>query len=312
MLYLIAARGLVGVDSAIYVQQFDAIRYGGLFAAGFEPGFSLLIYLLTFIYPDSFEILILLGVTAALILLVSAFWLEREPVLFLTLVVPFFLFDMTMNGLRYGLAFAVITLGTAAWSKGWRWLFLICLVIAATLQISSVALAAGTWMLAEARIKTFAAIGAIGISVLALFGDYLGDKAAQNADLVTLGGFSGVLPLVITLVCLVAVASDKNVWRDFRLPIVGLGLLQLASFAVSRYYYAGLRLQSLVVFMTYLVLALLLNQKGYRLLGNKLALAGLFVVMVLSSGLRLKNFSDEEGFGVSPFAPYYFARELAA
>lgn len=312
MFYLIARRGLVGVDSAFYVQQFDTIRYSGLFAAGFEPGFALLIYILTFFFADSFQILILLGCTAAIVLLIGALWLEREPVLFLTIVLPFFLFDMTMNGLRYGLAFAIITLGTAAWCNGRRWLFFVSLALAASIQISSIILAVGTWILVEARFRTFVGTLIVGITIVYFFGDYLGEKAAQNADLVALGGFSGVVPFLITTVILASAALNPSIWRELRLPIIGLATLQIAAFWTARYYYAGLRLQSIVIFMSYLVLAFSISRHGLKLRDSRIAVVGLMAALLLSTALRLKNFSDEEGFGISPFAPYFYATELAA
>lgn len=309
MFYLIAARGLVGVDSAFYLQQFDAIRYRGVLSGGFEPGFSFLVYLLTFYFPDSFDILILLGCVAAILLLVAGLKLERRPLLFLSLVVPFFLFDMTMNGLRYGLAFAIVALGAVALINGRNARFLACLVVASLIQVSSIALAVGAWALIEARLKIFTAITAIAALVIFIFGDYLFDKAAQNADLGAAGGFAGVLPLVITMATLIAVLSDRQVSKDLLFPSLAIAFLQIASFIFSRYYYAGLRLQSIVVFMMYLVIAVLLKRKNHSIVSTRVSVF-LIGVAALSSGLRIKNFYDESSVGISPFVPYYFATEV--
>src|SRR3546814_7415320 len=61
MFLLIMERGLVRTDSAVYVQEFDVIRYRGLLASAFEPGFTLLIEVLNWFLSDPFQILILLG-----------------------------------------------------------------------------------------------------------------------------------------------------------------------------------------------------------------------------------------------------------
>lgn len=313
MMYLITARGLVGVDSAFYVQQFDVIRYQGFLAGGFEPGFAIIVEVLTYVFADSFDILVILGSVAALLILAAALMLEREPVLFLSLVLPFFLFDMTMNGLRYGLAFSIIAFGAAALIAGRRWLFLACVVGAATIQITSVLLAVGVWTLVEVRPRTFLAIALLGAGMLYQFGGYLGDKAAQNADLAAAGGLSGVVPLLVTFLMLVAIGlASGDRWRSVAVPVLGLGLLQLTAFGVSRVYYAGLRVQSIVVFMSYLVFAILVSRNHIDLRRNKLVAAILIFVCIVSSALRLKNFNDEQGVGLSPFAPYYYASDVIA
>lgn len=313
MFYLIAARGLVGVDSAFYVQQFDVIRYQGFLGGGFEPGFSVIVDLLTHVFPDSFEILILFGCVAAISILIAALILEREPVLFLSLVLPFFLFDMTMNGVRYGLAFSIVALGVAALNAGRRWLFVLCVVAAATIQISSVLLAVGVWVLVEIRPRTFVVIALLGAGLLYRFGGYIGEKAAQNADLAAAGGFSGVLPLLISFIILAAIvlASGER-WRQITIPVAGLAMLQISAFGFSRFYYAGLRIQSIIVFMTYLVFVILIYRKQVNIHRNKSIIALLFVACIASSLLRLKNFNDEQSIGLSPFAPYYFASDVIA
>lgn len=313
MFYLIAARGLVGVDSAFYVQQFDVIRYQGFLGGGFEPGFSILIEMMTYFFVDSFDILIVLGCAAAILILLAALILEREPILFLSLTLPFFLFDMTMNGVRYGLAFAIVALGVAALLAGRRWLFALCVVGAATVQISSVLLAVGVWALIEARPRTFLAITFLGAGLFYNFGGYLSDKAAQNADLAAAGGFSGVLPLLITFAMLLSIglASGER-WREIVIPVTGLAFFQVAAFGFSRFYYAGLRIQSLIVFMTYLVFVILLARRQVNLRNNKVVLVIMVATCIASSLLRLKNFNDEQSIGLSPFAPYYFASDVIA
>lgn len=313
MFYLIAARGLVGVDSAFYVQQFDVIRYQGFLGGGFEPGFGVLVEMMTYVFGDSFDILIILGCAAAFLILIAALLLEREPIVFLALTLPFFLFDMTMNGVRYGLAFAIVALGSVALITGRRWLFLLCILGAATIQISSVLLAVGVWTLTEARPRTFVAIAVLGTALLYQFGGYLGDKVAQNADLAAAGGLSGVLPLGITIIVLLAmVLASGPRWREIVVPVTGLAVLQLTAFGFSRFYYAGLRIQSIVVFMMYLVFAIQIARSETALRHNKAVLALLMLACIASSLLRLKNFSDEQAVGLSPFAPYYFASDVIA
>lgn len=311
MLVLISGRGLVGVDSAFYVQQFDAIRYAGLFAGGFEPGFALLVYLLTSLISDSLYILVLLGTVTAILMVVAAFLLERAPIIFLMLIMPYFMFDMTMNGLRYGMAFSLVALGFALRKRS-EMLFLTCIGLAATIQVSSLALAAGAWALLEARFKTLVGVAIIGGMSYYFFGGYLSDKISVNADLAALGGYSGLVPLVIALLTLAAAATNRDYLAEMRLPLLALLTIQLVAFGMARYFYAGLRVQSLLIFMTYIVLTVSFARGNYKIETTRPAMVLMLLVAILSTGLRLKNFRDEAGFGLSPFAPYYFANELVA
>src|SRR3546814_16184970 len=68
MFLLIMERGLVGTDSAVYVQEFDVIRYRGLLASAFAPGFTLLLEVLNCFLSATFPIFILLGVTPTIIM----------------------------------------------------------------------------------------------------------------------------------------------------------------------------------------------------------------------------------------------------
>src|SRR3546814_8537397 len=86
MFLLIMERGLVRTDSAVYVQEFDVIRYRGLLASAFEPGFTLLIEVLNWFLSDPFQILILLGATTAIIMFLAGLMLERSPLLMMTIV----------------------------------------------------------------------------------------------------------------------------------------------------------------------------------------------------------------------------------
>lgn len=309
MFLLIAGRGMVGTDSANYVQGFDMIRYQGVLAAGYEPGFSLLVEVLTFAFRDSFDILIVLGSATAIIMLCAALLLERSPLLFMTIVLPYFLLDMSINGLRYGLAFAIVALGAAGYARGRRVLFIVCCIVAASVQVSSALLAVCLWALLEARIKTFFG-AAIGLAVTTLiFGSYLENKISQNADISGLGGFSGIAPLLATILLVAALTQSNPRAISIRLPVIAIIIMQVGSFAISRYYYAGLRLQSLFLFLLYLYAAITLINSKVESNKRFIFVVSLAATLVLSSASRISNFSIDTD-GLSPFNPYYFQREL--
>ncbi|MDF2496161.1 EpsG family protein [Sphingomonas sp.] len=312
MFVLIALRGIVGTDSAVYIQSFDIIRYQGFLASSFEPGFTVLVEILSWFFRDSFDILIVLGCAVALIMLAAGLLLERIPLLFMAIVLPYYLLDMTMNGLRYGLAFAIVALGAAALARGWLKAFVACGIIAASIQISSVLLAASLWALMEARIRTFLAAGFGLIVAFVLFGDYVGDKVSQNSDISGIGGISGVAPLLATVLVIAALRVSQNN-RDIisNIALLSIFIMQLASFLIARQYYAGLRLQGLFLFLLYLSLATANKKNSRSFVIDRSFMAFVFAAAVILSLSRLKNFHDDVD-NLAPFNPYYFSNELSA
>jgi hypothetical protein len=309
MFVLIAGRGMVGTDSAVYVQSFDIIRYQGMLASSFEPGFTLLVEVLNWFFRDSFDVLVVLGSATALIMLCAGLLLERSPLLFLTIVMPFFLIDMTINGLRYGLAFAIVALGAAAFARGNLKAFIACGIIAASVQVSSVLLAVGLWALMEARFKTFIGAAVGMVAVLVVFGSYLEDKVSQNTDISGLGGLSGIIPLVATIAVVVGLRYSDRPIITSKFPVFAILGMQLASFGLARFYYAGLRFQTLFLFLLYLLVAVSTRRSLVQLSGKRLLTGSLLSILVLCSVSRLSNFRDDTG-GFSPFNPFYFQREL--
>ena len=309
MFVLIAGRGMVGTDSANYVQSFDIIRYQGMLASNFEPGFTLLVEVLNWAFRDSLDVLIVLGSATAIIMLSAGLLLERSPLLFLTIIMPFFLIDMSINGLRYGLAFAIVALGAAAFARGSLRVFILCGVIATSIQISSVLLVVGLWALMEVRIKTFIGVALGMAAILIVFGSYLEDKISQNTDAVGLGGLSGIVPLVATVGVVVAIRySDRPIIAS-KFPLFAILGMQLASFGLARFYYAGLRFQTLFVFLLYLFVAMSVRRSAVQLSGQRLLTGSLLATLLLCSVSRLSNFRDDTS-GFSPFNPFYFQSEL--
>lgn len=311
MFALISLRGIVGTDSAIYIQAFDTIRYQGVIASSFEPGFTLLVAVLSWFFRDPLDILIVLGSATALIMLTAGLLLERVPLLFMAIVLPYYLLDMTMNGLRYGLAFAIVALGAAALARRSIKAFIACCIVAASIQISSVLLAASLWLLMEARIRTFFAVGFGMIVAFVFFGDYVGDKLSGNANISGIGGVSGLSPLIGTILIIASVRITNDNKNDFSfISLASILILQLASFIIARQFYAGLRFQALFFFLLYLVIVTTQKRKGKDFTAGKAPLLLLISATAILSASRIKNLDDDVG-GLSPYNPYYFASELS-
>lgn len=312
MLFFIAFRGLVGVDSFNYLRIFDIIREQGIWDAGVEPGFALLVeWQARWFFEDRFDILATLGVTAALLVFSGGLLLEgRAPLLLLSLVLPFFLFDMTMNGVRYGLAFGISSIALAFLIRKRPLVFLAIGVVAVSIQVTSVVLLAGVWALLESRFRTFIVTAVAGAGVSVLFGDHIVGRVSENVDLRIVSASSGLAPLIMSTIVLVALAAHPAFRKSSAWQLGMLFALQLASFVMSRYFYAGLRFQTLVLFMIYVYGAAKARSMELQLVRSQATVLLLVLTAFAGTTLRLRNFWDDRGIGASPFAPYYFRWEV--
>jgi hypothetical protein len=306
MAIMIVCRGLVGVDTAFYVFLIDTIRAQGWLSVAIEPGFTISTDILSRVVYDSRTLLAIYGGVAAIIVVGVGLKLERNPVFLCALILPYFLFDMTMNGIRYGLAFALVSLATVFLLAGRRLIFVALCVVAVSIQITSVLLAVGIWTLVERRIRTFLVVFVLVSLLSVYFGAYVLEKASSNADLLPPSSLSGIVPLALTFAMLSIFSMTGEPFVRNKLPVGMLIGAALGAFLMSRVYYAGLRIQALILYLTYIYCVSILYQfrESIRWATNgKLLIVAL---AILSSAARLKNFSDDRGFGVSPFAPYYF------
>jgi hypothetical protein len=312
MLFFIATRGLVGVDSSNYLRIFEIIRTQGLWDAGVEPGFALLVdRMASWFFHDPFDILVALGIIVAILVMIGGFLLEgKQPLLLLGMVLPFFMFDMTMNGVRYGMAFALTSIAIAYLVRKRPFVFLGIGVAAVSIQVTSLILLAAVWALLEARVRTFIATALAGVVVSFLFGEHISGRVSENVDLQITSALSGLAPLIISTIALAALAAHPDFRRSSLWQLGLLFLLQLGGFVMARYFYAGLRFQILILFMIYLYGAARTRALGISLLKSQPTVLLIILVAMAGAFLRLRNFSEDWGVGGSPFAPYYFRWEI--
>jgi EpsG family len=309
MLFLILARGMVGVDTATYVQGVDMIRESGTLIFMFEPLFELLVLFLSRLIENSHTVVILIGLLTIMTLLLSANRLEfKRPVLFSLMVVPYFLLEMTMNGLRYGLAFSILVVAAIYITQRRQLVFVALASVAAMIQVTSIFLSAGLWLLLEGRLRTF--IFVIVLSGLAFLGfdDYLMGKINAQSDLQSESFFAGAAPLMMNALSLWGFWKNRQMRQEAAPQIMLLLGFCIFSFFLAKFYYAGLRMQMLCLFLTYLFFATLSRQKSI-VWGRKTVLF-LLAAAILGTGFRLKNFYDYADLDESPFAPYHFSWEM--
>lgn len=301
-LLLILLKGKVGVDTAMYLQSIDLIKDVGSYTFAFEPLFEFMVLVVGSFFDSNYVVLAVFSLVTVFSLVIGGVRLERVPYLLGFIVVPYFLFDMTMNGVRYGVAFSLVTLGTSFLCEGRRKLFVLFAVSAAAIQLTSIVLAAAVWMLLEVRLRTLALVFIGAIAAYFLFADYISLKAEANSELSAESPGSGLAPLVISISSIIALYSDKYFRREAVFQLIALALLSVATFLVAQVFYAGLRLQAIVLFLIYLVGASVVKKSGRKFNRNTVLI--LFFVGVVATFFRLRNFYGEAGVGDSPFVPY--------
>lgn len=105
-------RGNVGTDTAYYLYQIRAVSAAGALTGIFEPLFEVVVLCLSGLYDDPRIVLVLFGALTTVILAAGGVTLERRPWIFGLAIIPQFYFDMTMNGIRYGIAFSFVYLAS--------------------------------------------------------------------------------------------------------------------------------------------------------------------------------------------------------
>lgn len=108
MILLALLRGNVGVDTAVYLQEIQKIIEAGEYTHTFEPFFEGLILLLSSVLDNPRAILATLGAFTTLFLFLGVMDKKQSMFIFCAFIIPTYYFDMVMNGIRYGLSFAIV------------------------------------------------------------------------------------------------------------------------------------------------------------------------------------------------------------
>lgn len=309
-LILIASlRGDVGVDTHSYlVNVGNIISKEGYFFV-FEPGFVLLVLFFGSLGMEPRSILIAISLLITLVLFYAFFKIEKgKAYILFFLVIPVFYFDMTMNGLRYGLSFSFVALACSyLLQDGKKWLFFFFVFIATSIQFTGLFLALLVYYVINGKIKSGLYIG-LFFSLVIIASEFLGfgfinDKFDAYSQIQSPGFGSGLTTAAISFLTISALMYFERGLERRGFIIVYLTLLTLVSFGISQFSYAGLRLQSLILFLIFLIYAMnsqvLKNKKGFYLFV-------LTVIGLLGFLFKLKNFIDGENIGLTPFIPYMF------
>lgn len=295
-------RGRTGTDTAIYQDIIAGIWSGNLKVVPrtLEPGFVWLVRALEWVGHDPRIATAILSLLIA-IACVAAFGRSTEDAcVFATLIFPLFFYDMAMSGLRYGLAFCAAKLASDAWSRRRRGEAVGFAVAAAGMHVSA-ALLVVLLQIGRLRLLRYAGLAvAIGGVLFAMHHDALLAKVGLYAAFTPPAQMSGSAPLVLALLTL---AAGWMLLARMPRTLVFLFACEIASFALARISYAGLRFQWLVLFAMSCQFVPLLRVPGVR---RRHVIVSLVVVGAIGFAMRLRNMLGEAGLGPSPFLPYRF------
>lgn len=303
---LVVLRGTVGVDTPNYLGAIDLLRDADESLQLFEPLFEAFIRMLVQLPIASWAVLALVSLTTTVLLLSG--WIRIEPrlVIFTSVFTQFFV-DMTMNGIRYGLAFAAIVVGANFLLSKRMHLFWGCVIAATMIQLTSGLLGVLLYVLHEGRFRALVYAVLFGALVMLGFSDHLLLKIAANELEQSPSALSGIVPLLATWSVLWTWAADRQAYQGANRKVWGLFALSLLSYGVTQVTYAGLRTQLLIVFLTSLAFACHLRANNLHLLRRTVTI--LIAISVIFGALKLRNFAHVAEDAKAPFIPYKFIWE---
>ena len=300
-------RGDVGIDTLNYLGYFKDLRSGNEALQAHEPGFELLSRIIDLLGFNERVNIALISFLTICLLCNSFSKTKNQLLLFSWVVFPLYFVDMTMNGLRYGLAFAIASNAVDALYRKKNFKALLIGLVAISMQYS-VALLVFPFLMFNAN-KKFAIFLAIGLAIIAsgifafspLILTYLYDKQDAYKDLLAPAVTSGLVPLIFFIVLFssfILLSRRKEVSYLLYVFLV----LEIISFGIAKITYAGLRLQTLFVF----ALLIYIKQHFHLIEKRRIFLYILFSVGILSFLILWKNLTAEIEDVQAPMIPYKF------
>lgn len=301
-------RGLVGTDTYAYEIIMERLS-DGFSLAGMEPGFVFVSWLLLQVTNSAPLTVRLIG---CLVFCALFFYLHRsdknEKFLLASYILPAFIYQYSMNGLRVGFASMLLLLATqqfrriktisgytlAATSLTFHYSALVSLILIWASKVN--------WVKASNILIVPIAM----LLVLVFFyanEDYFFHKFVSYQDFDSPNSFSGVGKMLALLVIFFGVLVSNLPTADkAKLLFLGVGSM-LVFWLISMFSYAGLRFLDLLSFSFPLCVLTAFSNRGLEL--GKLAKLSFFIAGLIAAGMSYRNFLYEEGIGPSPFLPYY-------
>lgn len=298
--FIICFRGNVGTDTWNYLGMAEVLIQGDNGSElDVELGFLGLLKGLTSL-TDSPRFVVNF---ISLLILVYAYALFSKSVrtilIFSVLIYPVFFFDMSMNGLRYGLAFLLAKHASDCLSSNRGRVAMVLLILAISMQMSSILV----FILLQAnkiKISHIKYLLPVTLIFIVFFQERLLYKYSAYQTLESAGPLSGLLPLLlfVTTYCVLTLLS-----KAFSKKLFLLLIIEAASFSLASVTYAGLRFQLLTLFVLFCFVSdIRFDKYTYK----KAVITLLCIVGFVGFLGKMRNFSDGADLPPSPFLPYHF------
>lgn len=299
--FIVVLRGDVGTDTASYMRIIEGISgESGDFNGNSEVEIGFELFSKVFLnFGFSSKAIVIAFSWAICVLIIFAFSQTRDDVLiFALLVFPIFFYDMTMNGLRYGISFCLAKIAYDSIENDKKKTFAVMALLSISFHLSGFILLV-LLMARKLNFKYLIAGGLFSGVLLLIFLDRLLFKFSSYGDIQSPGGLSGLAPLLLFAIIYISIVimSFKDV-----MYLTFLLLLEIVFFVLAKFSYAGLRFQFLTLFA---LLCTLPKCSVMRSQNRSIFLCLVFFIGVLGFVSKSRNMIDDIS-GESPFIPYQF------
>jgi EpsG family len=295
-------RGNVGTDTGTYLQMVQDIGLNPTAERNdfdIEIGFYLLLKAFSSLFHHP-RVVINLVTAIIATYCINIFSRSKEQFLvFSFLVFPLFFFDMTMNGLRYALSFLLAKHASDEYANNNKFKSLVLFVACISFQLSGLLV----FLLLRIRNFKFSTIAfALPLAMIfySIFDERLAYKFIAYTQLESPDFLSGVLPLGVFLACYF---NMMLIDRKFVKKFIPLLILEVASFILAKFTYAGLRFQLLILFVFFCLISEV-NLNEYK--RKVVVLFLFFLIGLIGFAGTLKHYVDDANMPPSPFLPYRF------
>ncbi len=303
---LVILRGDIGTDTLQYLRHFAGLSTD-YYINAYEPGFNILTsFINLFGFNDHFDLAIIALLTTYL--LCKSYCDSKESILlFSVLLFPIFFYELTMNTLRAGLAFALATVAIDYLFRKKYFLFSVLSILAISMQYSAFLIIV-VFIIFKLRTRYLIALlvflsllFTVGLGFLTDNIEYLYNKQDAYKDIVSPSATSGLVPLCLFLLIFSSFIAYSSKQRSNNILIL-IFVLEILSFALAKISYAGLRFQLLFLF----TLILFIKQEQHLIVKKESFFRILFILGLIGFLVTLKNITAINEDAEAWFVPYRF------
>ncbi|MFO2464111.1 EpsG family protein [Pseudomonas sp. 15FMM2] len=306
-LFLSVFRGSVGTDTNTYEFLVGQLMQG-LSWTGMEPGFVFLSWSLVTLTGSASVAVRLVSAAIFLVMFIYLFRSDKnEKFLLLSYMLPAFVYQYTMNGLRIGIAAMLLLLAVQKIRRLNNASGVVLALSALIFHYSSLVSLVFIWA-SQARwvkasnILVVPVASALVLVIFSINSDYFFAKLLSYQVSESPSPFSGLGKVVVLLVLVLGVMLSRlpNI-EKLKLAFLGGGFT-VVFWGISSISYAGLRFLDLISFA--FPLAILLTYNRCRLDFDRAIKVVFLLAGLLAAVSSYRNFTSEAGQGPSPFMPY--------